>query len=67
MRLIMIEPAYEPHPIYINPNNVSWVGDTGSNIIIKMNDGKTITTKFTTAENAIDYIQRATTTTLTQE
>ena len=67
MRLILIEQAYDPHAVHISPHNISLVGDTGSHIVIRMLCGKTITTKFTDVQHAIDYIQRATTIKLTQE
>lgn len=60
MRMIMIEQSHNPQPIYINPDNVSWVGDNGSYISIGLVCGKVINTKFTDAQHAIDYIQRAT-------
>jgi len=66
MRLVEIHQAFEPNPVFINPQAVSWVGDTGSYIVIRMSCGKTITTQFTTAQHAIDYLLRAETVSLTQ-
>jgi len=60
MRMIMIEQAHNPQVIYISPDNVSWVGDTGTHVTIGLVCGKIINTKFTDAQHAIDYIQRAT-------
>lgn len=66
MRLLEIHQAFESNPAFINPQAVSWVGNTGAHIVIRMSCGKTITTQFTTAQHAIDYLLRAETTSLTQ-
>jgi hypothetical protein len=66
MRLVEIHQAYEPSSVFINPQSVSWIGDNGVNIVIKMACGKAITTKFTTSQHAVDYLLRAESVSLTQ-
>lgn len=67
MRIILIEEQYNPNPVHVNVDNISWVGDNGVSVQIGMVCGRTITTKFTDVQHALDYIKRAETIKLTQE
>lgn len=67
MRIILIEEQYNPNPVHVNVDNISWVGDNGVSVQIGMVCGRTITTKFTDVHHALDYIKRAETIKLTQE
>jgi len=67
MRIILIEEQYNPYPVHVNVDNISWVGDNGVSVQIGMACGRVVTTKFTDVQHALDYIKRAETIKLTQE
>ena len=65
MRFIQLT-SYEDVDIAINVDNITSIKKSGHHIIILMSGDKPITTQFTNIQNAVDYIQRAPSISLTQ-
>jgi hypothetical protein len=65
MRFITIETKYDGS-IAINADNITSVQESTNSILIYLSGDTPITTRFTTIASAVDYIQRASTLSLTQ-